>query len=124
MPEIQRIATNIQGPFMIDLEKIGEFITKKELWEKPFNQWSKEEIQQLAQVFFSSPSGRVPRDGWKTPYVKDDHFIIPFDAHPKYYWWTPGGQSILETLKEIKAPSEIINANQPHGWNPNGLKKH
>jgi len=33
--------------------------------------------------------------------------VIPFDADPKYHWWA-GGQSIRETLQELKAPPELV----------------
>lgn len=107
---------------MIDFKKIGEFFTARKLWEKPFNQWTREEMEVLAEVFFSSPGETVPRDGWKLPYIKDGHFIIPSNSHPSFHWWKPGGKSIIETLTEIGAPAEMIEAARPIGWDPNAIR--
>ena len=42
------------------------------------------------------------------PYIdKYGVLVIPFDSEPKYHWWA-GGQTILETLRELRAPNEII----------------
>ena len=108
---------------MIDLTKIGAWFTENKLWEKPFNTWTREEMEELATVFFSSPGSGVPRDGWKTPYVEGDSLVIPFDSHPRFHWWTEGGQSIIDTMLEIRAPQHIIESNMPVGWNPLALKQ-
>lgn len=103
---------------MIDLKKIGEHFTRKGLWEKAFNQFSRDEILELAQVFFSSPGPDVPADGWQSPYVQDGKFVIPFDCHPKYRWWTPSGQPALKTMREIGAPDDVIRRYLPVGYEP------
>jgi hypothetical protein len=42
------------------------------------------------------------------PYIdKYGVLVIPFQSNPKYHWWA-GGQTILETLRELKAPNEVI----------------
>ena len=42
------------------------------------------------------------------PYVdKHSVLVIPFDSDPKYHWWA-GGQSVLKTLRELRAPKEVI----------------
>jgi hypothetical protein len=33
--------------------------------------------------------------------------ILPFTSDPKYHWWA-GGQSILETLRELGAPPDVV----------------
>jgi hypothetical protein len=50
---------------------------------------------------------RILRNNSK-PYV-DEHgiLIIPFDSDPKYHWWA-SGQSVIETLRELNTPPEII----------------
>ena len=120
---------------MIDLKKVGKFFEEKKVWSKPFNQWSADEMEALAQVFFSSPGPNVPRDGWKLPFVKEfkggegvdgervntRSLVIPTDSHPKFHWWKPGGQSIIKTLIEIGAPAEMIEQARPVGYDPNAL---
>jgi len=42
------------------------------------------------------------------PYIdKYGVLVIPFNSEPKYHWWADG-QPILETLRELKAPNEMI----------------
>jgi predicted DNA-binding antitoxin AbrB/MazE fold protein len=42
------------------------------------------------------------------PYIdKYGVLVIPFEGEKKYHWWA-GGQTILETLRELKAPPEVI----------------
>jgi hypothetical protein len=44
-----------------------------------------------------------------TPYIDArGDLIIPFDAPPKYHYWTPNGQSIFDTLAELNAPEEVL----------------
>ena len=42
------------------------------------------------------------------PFI-DEHgvLVIPFEAPERFHWWT-GGQSIQETLRELKAPIEVV----------------
>lgn len=49
------------------------------------------------------------------PYIKDGHLVIPFNSNPKYHWWA-GGQSIIETLKELNAPEEVVDRYIQNGW--------
>ena len=49
------------------------------------------------------------------PYVdKHSVLVISFDSDPRYHWWA-GGQSVLETLRELRAPKEVIAMYDP-GW--------
>lgn len=34
------------------------------------------------------------------PYIENETLIIPFDSDKKYHWWN-GGQSVIETLREL-----------------------
>lgn len=49
------------------------------------------------------------------PYIdKYGVLVISFDSDPKYHWWA-GGQSVLKTLQELRAPKEVIAMYDP-GW--------
>jgi predicted DNA-binding antitoxin AbrB/MazE fold protein len=53
------------------------------------------------------------------PYI-DEHGIlaIPFNCNPRFWWWAgwwAGGQTILETLRELRAPNEMIAKYGPGG---------
>jgi len=49
------------------------------------------------------------------PYINEDGvLVIRFDSDPKYHWWN-GGQSALETLRELKAPPEVLAMYAPGG---------
>ena len=94
---------------MIDLKKIGEWFTKKNLWEASFNQLTEAQIMELGMQFLSSPGFKCPPYGWKKPFITEaGELIIPFDAHPKYRWWDPDGQSVAMTLKELNASPEVM----------------
>ena len=42
------------------------------------------------------------------PYINEHGvLVIPFDSDPRYHWWA-GGQSVLETLRELNASPEVI----------------
>ncbi|HHT9138582.1 MAG TPA: hypothetical protein ACFYEK_15230 [Candidatus Wunengus sp. YC60] len=41
------------------------------------------------------------------PYLDNGILRIPFNSPQKYWWWNRG-QSVLDTLKEIKADNEIV----------------
>jgi hypothetical protein len=112
---------------MIDLKKVGEFFTQKKLWDKPFNQWSREDMEALAEVFFSSPGPEVPADGWSEPHIdKNGRLLIPCRVHPKFRWWMPDGMSIIETINFICdrdgyckfCRDELIRECRPTGWDP------
>jgi len=49
------------------------------------------------------------------PFInKHGILVIPFQSNPKYHWWA-GGQPILETLRELKAPNEVMAMYGPCG---------
>lgn len=94
---------------MIDLKKVGDWFTKNNLWATPFNQFSEKQMKELVTVVLSSPGMAVPSGGWVKPFLNQaGELIIPPEAHPKYRYWLPDGQSIFETLKEIGAPESVI----------------
>ncbi len=54
------------------------------------------------------------------PYIKNNNLVIPFNCDPKYHYWS-GGQSVLKTLTEIKAPISVVEKyQQPGGMKKNG----
>ncbi len=72
---------------------------------KPIDQFSREEIVKLIEVFIDNLD---TKNGWSPPYLKDgNELVIPFTAPKKYRWWA-GGQKVKDTLKELGANSEII----------------
>ena len=95
---------------MTNLKKVGEWFTRKNLWATPFNQFTEEQIKELVTVVLSSPGFAVPPGGWVKPFLSQGgELIIPPEAHPKYRYWLPDGQSLLETLRELGASPAIVS---------------
>ncbi len=46
------------------------------------------------------------------PYISKGCLVIPFNSPKKYRFWD-GGQSVLETLKELNAPEWVI---EKYSW--------
>lgn len=86
---------------MIDLTKLYEQINGAGLLHKSFFQCTRSEIEFLCAAVMSSPNDEVPPDGWTVPYMENGRLVIPFTAHPKYHWWKPDGQSVMDTLIEL-----------------------
>jgi hypothetical protein len=43
------------------------------------------------------------------PYIDSNNELrIPFNSDPKYHYWKRCGQSLLETLRELKASDEVV----------------
>lgn len=94
---------------MIDKKKIGAWFDKRGLWNKPFNAWTEDEINGLITAILSSPDSHVPPHGWEKPYINQaGELIIPRESHPRYHWFA-SGQSIMDTLRELNAPQEIMD---------------
>ena len=55
-----------------------------------------------ALISGSAPLPERPREPFLTV---DGDLSIPFDSDPKYHWWK-GGQSVKQTLAEVKARAE------------------
>ena len=74
----------------------------------------KEEIKRAVHVLKEAGPDKV-KAVQKMPYI-DEHgvLVVPFDSEPKYHWWA-GGQSIIETLKELDAPDEVFAMYGPGG---------
>lgn len=56
----------------------------------------------------------------KVPYLNDaDVLVIPMGCEPKYRWWA-GGQSIDETLRELKVGREVWKRYSAEPYEPDG----
>jgi predicted glycosyl hydrolase (DUF1957 family) len=76
----------------------------------------KAEIKKAVHVLKEAGSDKVKAvHRQKMPYINDHGvLVVPFDSNPLYHWWA-GGQSILETLRELKASQEVIALYGPGG---------
>lgn len=93
----------------INLNKIGQFFTKNNLWKKLFKDFNRLEIDQLCVAVFEALESTPPIEGWSPPYINtQDELVVPFNAPLKYRWWQ-GGQGCVNTLKELGASQEIID---------------
>ncbi|MEI6207318.1 MAG: hypothetical protein WCP20_11080 [Desulfuromonadales bacterium] len=90
---------------MINLATLSGHINSAGLMYKSFFDCTRSEIELICNAVLSSfDNDVVPPDGWEKPYLDDNCDLhITFKSHPKYHWWTTGGQSILETLVELDA---------------------
>lgn len=94
---------------MIDFSALADRIKSAGLMNKSFFECTKSEIELICSAVMTSlDSSVVPPDGWDSPRIDElGKLHIGFNSHPKYHWWTPDGQSILETLLELNAPWEV-----------------
>lgn len=93
---------------MINLPALADRVNQIGIMQKAFLDCTREEIEALCTAVFSSfDLDKVPADGWKQPYLLHGELVIPFDCHPDYRWWTPGGKSIQQTLVELDAPYDV-----------------
>lgn len=92
---------------MINLPGLADQLNQYGLINKSFMDMTKPEIELMISAVFSCPDDSVPVKGWDNPRIENGALVIPSGSHTKYHWWTPGGQSIYETLIEIGAPWEV-----------------
>ena len=93
----------------IDFAYLGERLTKAGLTGKPVNQYSKEEVESLVKTCIESIRPSLQTEFVTAPYITPGGELrIPFDSDPKYHWWKGCGQSLLETLRELKASDEVV----------------
>lgn len=90
----------------IDFRKLGQTLSDAGLTGRAVNDYSKEEVATAAMAFLLSV---YPDRGavFQKPFIENDSLIIPFDSDPIYWWWRPCGQSVFETLRELKATEEV-----------------
>lgn len=75
------------------------------------NNYSQDQIKVLVMACLESSTPIPPKGApFAKPYITDDgELVVPFDADPKYQYWKPCGQSLFETLRELKVSEEIWN---------------
>ena len=82
----------------------------------PSKDLGREEIKKAVRILKEAGPDKVKAVHRQTmPYIDEQGIlVIPFTSDPKYHWWA-GGQSIMETLQELKAPPEVIGKYAPGG---------
>lgn len=90
----------------VDYNKLGELLAKNNLTGKPVNEYTRIEVLILVRACVNC---LIPDKGavFTPPSIVDGELIIPFDSDPRFHWWRPCGQSIFETLRELKASDEV-----------------
>ncbi len=89
----------------LDTKNIGQFLSERNLWDRPLRSLSTVELLDLCEVIVEALD---PQEGFAMPYIDETGtLIIPFRAPRKYRHWQ-GGQSILETLQELGASDDVI----------------
>lgn len=44
------------------------------------------------------------------PYITNDGTLaIPFDSSPKYHWWAEGGQSVMDTIRDLGGSKSVMD---------------
>lgn len=91
----------------IDFATLGKELTAAGLVGKPVDQYNKEEVEALCMA--CSCAIQPDRGAEFTqPYIsKDGELIIPADSDPRFHYWKKCGQSVAETLRELKAPDWV-----------------
>jgi hypothetical protein len=94
---------------MIDFQYLGNALASSGLVEKAVSQYSKQEIETLVQACIDALKPEPKTVYVTAPYIDSNgNLRIPFDSDPKYHWWKRCGQSLLETLRELKAPEDVV----------------
>lgn len=94
---------------MIDFKNLGKELSKAGLTGKPVDQYTKQEVEALVQACIDSLKPEPQIEYVTKPYIDaNGELRIPFNSDPKFHWWKRCGQSLLETLRELKATEEII----------------
>lgn len=101
----------MQCDFIIDFKQLGETLANAGLTGLPVNQYSKDQIKTLVAACCTVATPVPPKGAQFTkPYITEEgELVIPFDSDPKYQYWKPCGQSLFETLRELKVSEEIWN---------------
>jgi hypothetical protein len=91
----------------IDFSYLGKELTDAGLSGKPIDQYTQEEVMALC-VFCTN--ALMPDIGAKfsEPFITPaGELVIPADSDPRFHWWKKCGQSIFDTLRELKASDEV-----------------
>jgi len=102
----------------IDYAFLGQELTSAGIAGKPIDQYSKEEVEKLCVACANSI---LPDIGAKfaEPFITPTgELVVPFDSDPRFHFWKKCGQSIFDTLRELKASDEVWrkyteNPNEP-----------
>ena len=93
----------------VDFRELGERLTKAGMTGKPVDQYSKKEVETLVAACIDA---LIPTQHTETvvpPYIDaNGRLVVPLNSDPRFWWWKGGGQSLLETLREIKAPESVV----------------
>ena len=90
-----------------DLVKIGQHLGKNDLMGRPFQSFSKADINEFCNVVFEA--AKAPEDAHGIPHINDSGFLVfPHpNVHPRFKYWA-GGQPLKQTLKELGADHDTI----------------
>lgn len=93
----------------IDFQMLGKRLTDAGLTEKLVNQYSKAEVEILVAACVEALRPEHQTVYVTKPYIDaKGELVIPSNSDPKYHWWKQSGQSLLETLRELNAPEEVV----------------
>jgi hypothetical protein len=93
----------------IDFQRLGEKLTEAGLTGKAVNQYSKQDIETLVKACIESTRPEQQTEYVTNPYIDSNgELIVPFNSDPRFHWWKRCGQSLLETLRELKAPEDVV----------------
>jgi hypothetical protein len=88
---------------MFDLKQVGAWLIENELMDKPFNQFDEKQITGLCECVVDA----ITETAVTPPVLMGDTLVLPATVPKKYKWWD-GGQSLLDTLREMDAPGHVI----------------
>lgn len=93
----------------IDFQTLGKRLADAGLMGKPVNQYSKAEVETLVAACVEALRPEHQTVYVTKPYIDArGELVIPHNSDPKYHWWRQGSQGLFETLRELKAPDEVV----------------
>lgn len=94
---------------IIDFQMLGEKLTAAGLTGKPVDQYEKKEVEALVEACIDAIQPEQQTEMVAEPYIDaKGRLRIPFNADPRFHWWKQCGQSLLDTLRELKAPEDVV----------------
>jgi len=94
---------------IIDYQMLGERLTSAGLTGKPVNEYSKQEVEALVEACIDAIQPEQQTEYIAQPYIDaKGRLCIPPNCDPRFHWWKGCGMSILEILRELKAPEEVV----------------
>lgn len=93
----------------IDFQMLGKRLADAGLTGKPVDQYSKTDIEALVAACVEALRPEQQTVSVTQPYINaKGELVVPFNSDPKYHWWRQGSQGLFETLRELKAPDEVV----------------